>query len=82
AILEAVGEFAPEHVTRLAKLKKGDIACEAERLTDETGWMPAVFRAETSQQDAQAVAADAEAEGPEETAAVEDEQPQAEAVAA
>lgn len=44
AILEAVGQFAPAHVTRLAKLKKGDIASEAERLTDGTGWMPAVFQ--------------------------------------
>ena len=44
AILEAVGEFAPEHVTRLAKLKKADIASEAERLAEGTGWMPAVFR--------------------------------------
>jgi ParB family chromosome partitioning protein len=46
AILEAVGEFAPEHVTRLAKLKKADIASEAERLADGTGWMPAIFKAE------------------------------------
>jgi ParB family chromosome partitioning protein len=45
AILEAVAEFAPEHATRLAKLKKADIASEAERLADGTGWMPAVFRA-------------------------------------
>ncbi|HJU26241.1 MAG TPA: ParB/RepB/Spo0J family partition protein, partial [Rhodanobacteraceae bacterium] len=45
-ILEAVDEFAPEHVTRLAKLKKADIASEAERLADGSGWMPAVFRAE------------------------------------
>jgi ParB family chromosome partitioning protein len=45
-ILEAVGEFAPEHVTRLAKLKKADIASEAERLADGTGWMPAIFKAE------------------------------------
>ncbi|MDN7668837.1 ParB/RepB/Spo0J family partition protein [Burkholderia vietnamiensis] len=44
AILEAVGQFAPSHVTRLAKLKKGDIASEAERLADGTGWMPAVFQ--------------------------------------
>ncbi|WP_027483875.1 ParB/RepB/Spo0J family partition protein [Rhodanobacter sp. OR87] len=44
AILEAVGEFAPEHATRLAKLKKADIASEAERLAEGTGWMPAVFR--------------------------------------
>lgn len=46
AILEAVSQYAPEHVTRLSKLKKGDIASEAERLTDGTGWMPAVFQTE------------------------------------
>ncbi|WP_425523803.1 ParB N-terminal domain-containing protein [Xanthomonas arboricola] len=46
AILQAVGEYAPEHVTRLAKLKKADIASEAERLADGTGWMPAIFKAE------------------------------------
>ncbi|TYZ55425.1 chromosome partitioning protein ParB [Ralstonia solanacearum] len=40
AILQAVGEFAPDHVTRLAKLKKADIASEAERLAEGTGWMP------------------------------------------
>ena len=45
-ILEAVGEFAPSHATRLAKLKKADIASEAERLADGTGWMPAIFKAE------------------------------------
>ena len=33
-ILDAVGAFAPEHVTRLAKLKKADIASEAERLAE------------------------------------------------
>ena len=52
AILQAVGEYAPEHVTRLAKLKKADIASEAERLADGTGWMPAIFKAEGPQQDA------------------------------
>lgn len=82
AILEAVGEFAPEHVTRLAKLKKGDIASEAERLADGTGWMPAIFAAEATQQDAQNVAADKEAEVPEEATAVKDEQPQTEVIAA
>ncbi|HEJ1955802.1 TPA: ParB/RepB/Spo0J family partition protein [Pseudomonas aeruginosa] len=46
AILRAVGEYAPEHVTRLAKLKKADIASEAERLADGAGWMPAIFKAE------------------------------------
>ncbi len=50
-ILQAVGEYAPEHVTRLAKLKKADIASEAERLADGTGWMPAIFRAEGLRED-------------------------------
>src|SRR3546814_1841384 len=44
-ILDAVGEYAPEQVNRLAKLKKADIASEAERLADGTGWMPAIFNA-------------------------------------
>src|SRR3546814_4417865 len=43
AILEAVSQYAPAHVTRLSKLKKGDIASEAERLAEGSGWMPAVF---------------------------------------
>ncbi|HBV5290990.1 TPA: ParB/RepB/Spo0J family partition protein [Escherichia coli] len=80
AILDAVGEFAPEHVTRLAKLKKADIASEAERLADGTGWMPAIFRDESPQQDAQEVTTEAEA--PEDADTVADEQPQAEALAA
>ena len=46
AILQAVGEYAPEHVNRLAKLKKADIASEAERLGKGAGWMPAIFKAE------------------------------------
>lgn len=81
AILEAVGEFSPAHVTRLAKLKKADIANEAERLADGTGWMPGIFRTESQQQAAQEAATDAEAEAPED-AAVADEQSQAEALAA
>lgn len=44
AILDAVNQCAPAHVARLSKLKKGDIASEAERLADGTGWMPAVFQ--------------------------------------
>ena len=48
-ILDAVGEFAPEQLSRLAKLKKADIVSEAERLVAGTGWMPAVFRAQASQ---------------------------------
>ena len=46
AILEAVSQYAPAHVTRLSKLKKADIASEAERLAKDTGWMPAVFQTE------------------------------------
>jgi len=64
AILAEVGEFAPEQVTRLAKLKKADLAGEAERLADGTGWMPAVFRGE----DPQDAMADAEIDAPENAA--------------
>jgi ParB family chromosome partitioning protein len=78
AILQAVGEYAPEHVTRLAKLKKADIASEAERLADGTGWMPAIFKAEGSQDDAPK--ADTEQGAPEDAEAVADEP--AEALAA
>ena len=46
AILDAARQFAPAHITRLSKLKKADLASEAERLTAGTGWMPAVFEAE------------------------------------
>lgn len=52
-ILEAVQQFAPQHVTRLAKLKKADIASEAERLAEGTGWMPAMFKSEDSTDAAQ-----------------------------
>ncbi|MCI4004866.1 ParB N-terminal domain-containing protein [Dickeya dianthicola] len=78
AILQAVGEYAPEHVNRLAKLKKGDIASEAERLADGTGWMPAIFKAEASQEVAQAEGPEQNA--PEDAEAVADEP--AEALAA
>ncbi|EYS98171.1 plasmid stablization protein ParB [Cupriavidus sp. SK-4] len=43
-ILEAVAQFAPSHAARLAKLKKDDMASEAERLAEGTGWMPALFK--------------------------------------
>jgi len=46
SILQAVGEFTPKHVNRLAKFKKSDIASEAERLVQDTDWMPAIFKAE------------------------------------
>ena len=66
-----MGEYAPEHVTRLAKLKKADIASEAERLADGTGWMPAIFKAAGSQDAAQE--ADPEQDAPEDTVAMTDE---------
>jgi ParB family chromosome partitioning protein len=42
--LEAVQVFAPAEVHRLAKLKKAQIAAEAERLAAGSGWLPAMFR--------------------------------------
>ncbi|KQW36844.1 ParB/RepB/Spo0J family partition protein [Rhizobacter sp. Root404] len=41
--LEAVAVFAPDQVTRLSKLKKGDLASEAERLAAGSGWLPAML---------------------------------------
>ncbi|WP_057380185.1 ParB/RepB/Spo0J family partition protein [Pseudomonas aeruginosa] len=77
-ILDAVGAFAPESVTRLAKLKKADIASEAERLADGTGWMPAIFKAAGPQDAAQEVGPVQDA--PEDAEAMADEP--AEALAA
>ena len=81
-ILDAVGAFAPESVTRLAKLKKADIASEAERLADGTGWMPAIFKAEGPQQAVRESAQEAgpEQDAPEDAEAMADEP--AEALAA
>lgn len=41
--LEAVQVVAPEQVGRLAKLKKAEIAAEAERLATGTGWLPTML---------------------------------------
>ncbi|EXF45888.1 nuclease [Pseudomonas sp. BAY1663] len=72
AILEAVGEFAPSHATRLAKLKKADIASEAERLADGTGWMPAIFKTESPEAAPQETQAQ---DAPEDAEAMADEPP-------
>jgi len=69
-ILQAVGEFAPDSVNRLAKLKKADIASEAERLADGTGWMPAIFKAQKQQE---VTPEDRTEDGTEEAAPVADE---------
>ena len=81
-ILDAVGAFAPESVTRLAKLKKADIASEAERLADGTGWMPAIIKAEGPQQAVKESAQQAglEQDAPDDAEAMADEP--AEALAA
>ncbi len=80
AILQAVGEYAPEQVSRLAKLKKADIASEAERLADGTGWMPAIFKAEGPAVQEAAQEDGPEQDAPEDAEAVADET--AEALAA
>ena len=66
-ILDAVGEFAPDSVNRLAKLKKADIASEAARLAEGTGWMPAIFKAEEPQEEGP------KQDAPDDTKAVADE---------
>ena len=71
ALLQALGEYAPDHVTRLAKLKKADIASEAERLADGTGWMPAIFKAKGPQE--VAPEENTEKDSTEESATVADE---------
>jgi len=70
-ILDAVSAFAPESVTRLAKLKKADIASEAERLADGTGWMPAIFKAAGPQDAAQEAGPEQDAPEDAEAMAVE-----------
>lgn len=42
--IEAVQVFAPEHATRLSKLKKNDLASEAERLAVGSGWLPGMLQ--------------------------------------
>jgi ParB family chromosome partitioning protein len=52
--LEAVTVFAPDQVTRLSKLKKGDLASEAERLAAGSGWLPAMLCAPSASERADA----------------------------
>lgn len=68
-ILEAVAQFAPQHVSRLGKLKKADIASEAERLAEGTGWMPAMFKSEGNVSVTQDATDDTPEEAPQDTAA-------------
>jgi ParB family transcriptional regulator, chromosome partitioning protein len=42
-VLEAVQGFAPDHLKRLEKVKKAELASEAERLVAGTGWLPPTF---------------------------------------
>ncbi|MFW6853343.1 ParB N-terminal domain-containing protein [Burkholderia gladioli] len=80
-ILDAVNQYAPAHVTRLAKLKKNDIASEAERLADGTGWTPAVFQIDHHTGPEGATEAKGETDASDDAAEV-DEQPQTDALAA
>ena len=66
-ILDAVGEFAPDSVNRLGKLKKADMASEAEQLADGTDWMPAIFKSEELQEE------DPKPAAPDDTEVVTDE---------
>ncbi|WP_198970475.1 ParB/RepB/Spo0J family partition protein [Xylophilus sp. ASV27] len=78
-MLEAVQVFAPGEVNRLAKLKKAQIAAEAERLAAGSGWLPVMFRTPEVAAIAQAGVepdADASADGTE-----RDEEEQAHATA-
>lgn len=64
--LEALQVFAPAEVHRLGKLKKTQIAAEAERLAAGSGWLPAMFRA--PEVVTEAAATQAEAQEPAEAA--------------
>jgi ParB family chromosome partitioning protein len=70
--LEGTEVFAPGEVNRLCKLKKAQIASEAERLAVGTGWLPAMLGAQEVADAAQAhveAQADAEAQEDEHAAA-------------
>jgi ParB family transcriptional regulator, chromosome partitioning protein len=57
--LEAVQVFAPGQVNRLAKLKKAELASEAERLAAGSGWLPIMFQ----RQDAPVIDVETASEG-------------------
>lgn len=73
--LEAVQVFAPGEVHRLAKLKKAQIAAEAERLAAGSGWLPAMFRTPEAMTEAAAAQAEAQEDATaQEQATVPDDQ--------
>jgi ParB family chromosome partitioning protein len=55
AVREAKGDKAAD---RIAHLKKPEMAKEAERLLDDTGWLPEPLRTATPEQNARAIAAE------------------------
>lgn len=71
--LEAVAVFAADHTTRLSKLKKVDLASEAERLAAGSGWLPSMLCARIPALNAGAASA--------EDVAVDDEEREPAAVA-
>lgn len=52
--LEAVQVLAPDQVNRLGKLRKAELASEAERLAVGTGWLPVMFRVQDAAVEAEA----------------------------
>ncbi len=54
--IEAVQVFAPDHMARLSKLKKKELASEAERLAVGTGWLPVMLRAPVQMANAEVLA--------------------------
>ena len=71
--LEAVQVFAPGEVHRLAKLKKAQIAAEAERLSAGSGWLPAMLRAPEAVTETAAVPDKVQDEAQEPAAVADDE---------
>jgi ParB family chromosome partitioning protein len=59
-IIEAVQVFAPEQAARLLKLKKNELASEAGRLAEGTGWLPVMLRAPVPETQAVSEAGDVE----------------------
>jgi ParB family chromosome partitioning protein len=47
-VLEAVQEFAPDQVERLSRLRKGELAIEAEKLAKGTDWLPPILKTHTT----------------------------------
>ena len=71
--LEAVQVFAPDQVNRLGKLRKAEVASEAERLAAGAGWLPVMFRGQEAAVEVEAeIGREADASGSADSEAHED----------